>query len=98
MILSCTSLNQPKPKFCINCKYFIPDIGSDIEYIKYGKCSLFPIIPIIDNNNHNPFLVTGKNEEKVLDYSYCMTSRKFDNMCGENGKRYKKKYKKKDFN
>jgi hypothetical protein len=48
---------------------------------KYGKCSFFPIRDI-------NFLVNGINEEK---YYYCSTSRDSNDMCGEEGKYYKKK-------
>ena len=35
-----------KPKFCINCKYYIQD---DKNKLEYGKCSLFKYI--IDKND-----------------------------------------------
>jgi hypothetical protein len=74
-------LKTNKPKICIHCKYFIPDNDNG----KYGKCSFFPIRDI-------NFLVNGINEEK---YYYCSTSRDSNDMCGEEGKYYKKRIVKK---
>ena len=45
------------------------------------------------NEMNTQFLVTGISEE---DYNYCSTARKFNDMCGEEGKMYKKKYIKKE--
>ena len=73
-----------KPKICIHCKYFIPDDISDV----YGKCSFFPKI---EKNNAN-YLVTGNNDPSLLDYEYCSTARKYEDMCGKEGKKYKRKY------
>jgi hypothetical protein len=79
LILPIISLKQIKPKICINCKYFIPD--NDIG--KFGKCSLFPT-----EENYSNFLVNGISEEN---YYYCSTSRQSKDMCGEEGKYYRKK-------
>lgn len=79
IILPIISLKQIKPNLCINCKYFIPD--DDIG--KFGKCSFFPL-----KENYINFLVNGISEEK---YYYCATSRGSKDMCGEEGKYYKKK-------
>lgn len=74
------SMKVNNPKFCINCKYFIPNsIGN-----KYGKCSLFPT-ELIDN-----YLIDG-NTENNKEYYYCSTVRSSENMCGKEGKMYKKK-------
>jgi hypothetical protein len=79
IILPIISFKQNKPKLCINCKYFIPDNDTG----KFGKCSLFP-----KQGGKINYLVNGiKNDE----YFYCSTSREHDNMCGEEGKYYKKK-------
>ena len=53
---------------------------------KFMKCSKFP-------KTDNQFLVTGTLQE---DYNYCSTARMSNNMCGEEGKMYKKKYIKKE--
>ena len=82
IILPILSLKQTKPNLCINCKHFITDnrIGDE-----YGKCSLFP--------RENPsVLVNGINKDN--NYYYCTTARIHDNLCGKEGKLYKKKYQK----
>jgi hypothetical protein len=80
---SVNSLNI-NPKICINCKYFIPDDSSDV----YGKCSVFPKI---EKNNLN-FLVTGNKDPSLSYYEYCSIVRKNEDMCGKEGKKYKRKY------
>ena len=79
IILPIISLKQNKPKFCINCKYFIPDNDTG----KFGKCSLFP-----KQDGKINYLVNGIKDDE---YFYCSTSREYDNMCSEEGKYYKKK-------
>jgi len=79
----CDAVKHAKPKLCIHCKHFIPDNGNG----KYGTCSLFP-----KKECQIDFLVNGVNENS---YYYCSTSREMGNMCGEEGKYYKKnRYKK----
>ena len=75
----CKGVKQIKPKLCIDCKYFIPDDGNGI----FGKCSLFQ-----KKEGNINFLVNVINDEK---YYYCTTSRDSKDMCGEEGKYYKKK-------
>jgi hypothetical protein len=75
-----------KPKLCINCKYFITDNIAD----KYGKCSFFPL-----RKGKINFLVNGVNDDE---YFYCSTVRDSNDMCGEEGKHYKKKIVKKSNN
>lgn len=71
---------QVKPKFCINCKYFIPDkLGNE-----YGKCMAFQY-------ENSKFLIDGTERNN---YYYCSTSRNNENLCGKTGKKYVKKYKK----
>ena len=86
MVLPIFSFKEIKPKLCINCKYFITDYNKDI----FGKCSLFPIKE--EAINH---LINGIQKEEEKEYYYCSTSRRSDNMCGIEGKMYKKKYVKK---
>jgi hypothetical protein len=83
MILPIISLNNSKPKFCINCKHFIPDNNNGI----YGKCSLFQK----ENKNTINYLVNGINDISQKEFFYCSTSRESNNMCGKEGKYYKKK-------
>jgi len=66
-------------KFCINCKYSVPDKDGKPEY---AKCSKFPI-------ENAKFLVTGNVIDK--DFYYCSTARNFFSMCGKNATKYKKK-------
>jgi hypothetical protein len=73
--------SKPKPKLCINCKYFITDNRSG----RFGKCSLFP-----QEQGTINFLVNGVND--VNYYSYCSTARSTKDMCGEEGKLYKRKF------
>lgn len=69
-----------KTKFCVNCKYFIPDnFGNNA----YGKCSLFTY----DNNK---YLVDGIVRNN--DYYLCSTSRTVNDLCGKEATRYKKRY------
>lgn len=83
MFLSVSSIDhsRSKPKFCVNCKYFI-----ETTYLNRdnGKCSLFP-------NESKDYLVSGL--KKPENYYYCSTARSWDNMCGINGTMYKKKRK-----
>jgi hypothetical protein len=80
IILPIISLKQTTPKLCINCKYFITDNKDG----KFGKCSLFP-----KKNGKINYLVNGINEDE---YYYCSTSRDTNDMCGEEGKYYKRRY------
>jgi hypothetical protein len=79
-------MKQIKPKFCINCKHFIPDSVEN----KYGKCELFPKI-----KNDSYFLVDAVNRVEDMDYYYCETARSYSDMCGKNGDFHKRKYIKK---
>ena len=69
----------PKPKICINCKHFIPNT----IYSEYGKCSVFP-----KKESQINYLVNGVNTNY---YFYCSVARETSEMCGEEGKYYKKK-------
>jgi len=82
MILFASSL-KATPKFCVNCRYFIqPKDGIKNEY---GSCSLFPI-------DDPKYLVDGIVRDK--EYYKCFTARISERLCGEDAKKYKKKYKK----
>jgi len=90
ILISGVSLKK-NPNICINCKFAINNVDKyDLlgdENLQFIKCSLFPI-----NKELNDFLVTGVNSISDPDYNYCSTARKFNHMCGEEGKMYKKKY------
>jgi hypothetical protein len=79
IILPIYSLQAIKAKLCINCKYFIPDNYNS----KFGRCSLFP-----KKENKINFLVNGIDDEE---YYLCCIARDTNNMCGKEGKYYKKK-------
>ena len=76
------SLKETTPKHCINCKFFTNTL---MTYNKYGKCTLFPKI----EQNNVEFLVTGTTNNKNIDYNYCSIARKYDDMCGNEGTKYK---------
>ena len=84
LFLSILSSKVMKPKLCVNCKYFITDNATG----KYGRCSLFP-----KKENEINSLVNGIYEYNEV--NYCSTARTSENMCGLEGKMYKKKYTKK---
>ena len=77
-----------QPKLCINCKFFIPgETGND----NLGKCSITP--HYLDTPTTKYSLVTGESNQVInTEYYYCSTARTFENMCGPDGKHYKKKY------
>ena len=65
-------------KFCIDCKHLITDNKENI----FGKCKMFPQI-----ENKINYLINGIKKDG---YSYCSTARGHPNMCGEDGKMFKK--------
>jgi hypothetical protein len=76
---------QPKiqskiqPKICVNCKFFMPP--QQYSANEYGKCALFPY-------RSSKFLVDGVIRDH--EYNYCSTAREHDDLCGKEGKKYKK--------
>lgn len=78
MFLLTNSL-ETKPKFCVNCRYFIPHN----DRTEYGKCSKFPI-------ENTKYLVDGIVTK--TEYYNCNTARTWKSLCGNEGKEYKKKY------
>lgn len=70
-----------KPKFCINCKYFVKPSGGTSNEL--AKCSLFAI-------ESQKYLIDGVHRHS--NYRYCYTAREFDSLCGKNATKYKKKY------
>ena len=73
---------NPNSKLCVDCQHFIPDKWDG----QYGRCYLFPKIE--DNDS---FLVNGLRKDIIIEYRYCSTARKYQDMCGEIGKLYKEK-------
>jgi hypothetical protein len=70
---------QRTPKLCIHCKFYINPIFNRNEF---GKCSLFKI----KKDMHTDFIV---KKENITEYNYCSITRKYDHLCGEEGKYYK---------
>ena len=85
-VLSTILCLSDKPKFCVNCIHFRANLFDS----KFGKCSLFPIIENVDNED---YLVNGNVKKPIIDYNYCSVLRSYDDMCGENGNMYKEKKK-----
>jgi len=81
ILFSLFHLINSQEKFCINCRHFK---GDYLSSNKFGKCKLFPE----KEDNQIEYLVSGKPHSR---YYYCSTARKFDNMCGLEGKYYDKK-------
>ena len=72
---------ENKPKFCVNCRYFIQNTeGLKAEY---GKCSKFPY-------ENSKFLVDGIIRN--ADYYSCSSARSWEKLCGKDAVKYKKKY------
>lgn len=84
LFLPISSLKEIQPKLCIHCKHFI----TDSKLGKFGKCSLFPK----EKEKELYDLVTGVDVE----YMYCYSIRDKDDLCGKEGKLFKKKYKKRE--
>lgn len=82
IILPVFSLNEIRPKLCINCKFFK---NSFMINNRYGKCSLFPNT---DTERDIDYFVTGIDIKKNNNFYYCSIARKYDNMCGKEGKKY----------
>jgi hypothetical protein len=76
-----TSSLHTKPSYCVNCKHFIPSEQS----VQDSKCSFFQT----DNVNE---LVSG--EKDIKNYYYSI-AKKYENLCGKEGKEYKKIQRKK---
>ena len=82
--LSIISANQNIPKFCIDCKFFKNNFFTGSEF---GKCSFFPI----EKKDYPDYLVNGYKKISKTEYTYCSTARKFEDLCGKEGKFYEKK-------
>jgi hypothetical protein len=75
--------SQNKQKLCIDCKFYTKNF---FTFSEFGKCSLFAT-----KNEDTNYLVNGKKSDNLDDYHYCATARKFDHMCGKEGKFFEKK-------
>jgi hypothetical protein len=86
-ILSVFSFTENKPKLCINCKYYISDNNKG----SLSKCSFFQ-----QEEDKVRFLVNGIRKTEEIKHHYCYTARSFNNLCGEDGNMYVRKYKKRN--
>jgi len=84
IVIVTVSVDVSNQKYCIHCKHFIPYEIND----KFGTCKLFPK----ENSNHY-YLVTGQYKLEPIDYSYCITARNTNTMCGINADKYLEKNK-----
>ena len=87
IILLPISARQNIPNLCVDCKFYKKDF---FTFSEFGKCTVFPA-----ENYDEYFLVNGNNNYNNKEYHYCSTARKFDHLCGKEGKFYEKKYKNK---
>jgi len=71
------------PKFCINCKFSLKE--NFLTPDMFCKCSKFSYL------EDDYFFVNGRGRPQKTKYHYCSTARKFDHMCGEEGKKYEEK-------
>ena len=79
------TLIETTPKFCIDCKFYIkPDFF--LISNEFGECSLF-----VKEQSNDHFLVNGINNNDDKEYYHCSTARKWEDMCGREGKLYEKK-------
>jgi hypothetical protein len=77
-----------KPKLCVNCKFFRNDFLSSN---KFGKCSLLSKVTYKSDDEIDYYLVNGIEPVKNIEYTYCSIARKYDSMCGKEGKFYEEK-------
>ena len=68
-------------KFCLNCRHAQTNFFSGATF---SKCKLFPL----KVENEVEYLVSGKPHSE---YYFCSTARRYDHMCGLEGKYYDKK-------
>lgn len=73
-------------RFCVNCKYIIPNNDLGIEY---STCSLF------ENIDNQKYLISGNSDDIERGFYSCSSARSFESMCGKDGKKYEKKDNKK---
>lgn len=82
MFMPVFTLTEITPKLCANCKFFKHNFIFDK---KFGKCMLFPTT----EKESIDYYVTGNKMETK--YEYCSIARNYDDMCGKEGTKYKKK-------
>jgi hypothetical protein len=78
-----TYIDILEPKLCDNCKFCIKE--NILMLSEFSKCRKFKYI------EHDYFFETRLNKPKRIKNHFCSTARKFDYMCGEEGKKFEKK-------
>lgn len=85
MLVACLMTTSAlDPVLCINCKFFKKDLFTASQF---GKCTKFPE----GKKENNCVLVDGVARIQKINYHYCVTSRDFDSMCGNEGKFYQER-------
>ena len=95
------ALKETKNK-CINCKFFLKPIPP--FSLEFSKCNFYPKlkpndikVKDLEQRKRKDFidlLVNGyerKPEYFEIDYHYCFYTRDSENMCGKEGKNFKKR-------
>ena len=92
------AINEPMRK-CVNCKFYLKPIGPFSS--EFSKCILYTkynlSIKELEEKKKKDFielLVNGyekKTKYFEIDYHYCSYARESENMCGKEGKKFKKK-------
>jgi hypothetical protein len=80
-IIPVFSFNEITPNLCIHCKFFMNSFMNDN---KFGKCSLFQKTE--ETVTDFDYFVTGNIKKST--FQYCSIARKYDDMCGKEGKKY----------
>lgn len=71
------------PKLCIHCKHFRGEFLTDQ---RFGKCAKSPVVSDVDE-----WLVTGRIHNQKREYNYCSIVRKYNPVCGPDGKLFEQK-------
>ena len=74
-IVSLYNIFSKSKKICTNCKHFI----KSEDLTRYGKCSLFPILNAVDDE-----------DDDIKQYLDCIQSRNNNYMCGKKGRFFEK--------
>ena len=72
------------PKFCTNCKHFLPDATATKTL---GHCAKFPVFT--DFDTHMNYLITGAFPDTPYEFVSCITARRDPKLCGNEGRYYK---------
>jgi hypothetical protein len=83
LLIGITLASSLKPKLCVNCRYFV----NDGPKTAFGTCSLFQRVESKLNYN-----LVDEHHTIPVSYKMCVLVREDANLCGKEGKLYKKKY------